>query len=261
MTDINHYTKWHKFMEFVENNMSPTYYERQPISYKHFTENMNELKKIGPIIPIFQITVPESDADKNLDYIPDEFTLMMSKLKRIPRPFDDFVIEMKLENDDEYPMVLFVKYHFMNETKFECERYVYIDGFAYHRPSKDADDLDMWSACYGLSKLCVQLSTKGFEQSVIEPPSKLNDNRVKKGKPPIPPFTVIKIGHYYNSSGERQEYDERNPVKVHWRRGHIRGVWCGVGDERHLEDRYINPCLVNYQAGDEPPEQQLRVLQ
>lgn len=37
---------------------------------------------------------------------------------------------------------------------------------------------------------------------------------------------------------------ERSSPRTHWRRGHWRGVWVGSEEKKHMEPRYIWPCLV-----------------
>ena len=111
-----------------------------------------------------------------------------------------------------------------------------------------------------LGKLLTTLHTKGMEPKTIKASEKLNKSRMRAGKKPISDVIIIRPTHYYDRSGEKHMLSGRT-VKLHWRRGHTRGVWCGIGEERHLENRYIRPCLVNFNPGDNVPSHKLRVLQ
>lgn len=99
----------------------------------------------------------------------------------------------------------------------------------------------------------VVTNIQGVDREVVECEA-LNKQREKKGKVPIPQYTYLRIGHYYKSNGERENYVSGRSGKIHMRRGHIRNQACGEG----LKDRkliYIEPVLVNYRDANQPPPQ------
>ena len=107
-----------------------------------------------------------------------------------------------------------------------------------------------------LSVLILLLNTRGVKKDVIEPSSKLNKIRVKSGKPSIPTQTVLRIGSYYDRGGSAHTVDadgngkDRKPVRVHWRKGHIRSQRYGAGLQK-VKEVFIEPCLVNWSGDDE----------
>lgn len=94
---------------------------------------------------------------------------------------------------------------------------------------------------------------QGVEREVIES-ERLNKQRVKSDKPPVPTYTLLRIGHAYKQSGEVIKYDRSASTglrQVHMRRGHTRNQRFGAGlTETKLI--YIEPVLVNYHGGEAP---------
>jgi len=90
------------------------------------------------------------------------------------------------------------------------------------------------------------MMTRGMEREVIEV-ERLNKQRIKHNKMPIPSHTYIRIGHVYQSDGSSRQYDERKSPRPHWRRGHIRNYRTKGGGTR---PRYIPPMLVAYHGDD-----------
>lgn len=92
--------------------------------------------------------------------------------------------------------------------------------------------------------------TKGVVQDLVSVP-KLNKQRTKSGKHPIPDHIFVRIGHVYQRDGSTKVYDERKSPVPHWRRGHTRRVRVGPG---RSETRvvYIAPMIVAWHPGDGP---------
>lgn len=110
-----------------------------------------------------------------------------------------------------------------------------------------------------IAAIMLLMHTKGIKKTQHSAP-KLSKAREKRGQAPVPTVTTLSIGMVYNEHGEGQAYGSgtRGPTRVHWRRGHNRGVWHGPGRKQH-KIVFIEPCLVNYVDGDETPQAQFRV--
>jgi hypothetical protein len=103
-----------------------------------------------------------------------------------------------------------------------------------------------------LCAMVLLLHTKGIIADRIEVPAKLNKSRALSGKPMIQDHTVIRIGHVYNKSGEKVEYNSTGrTMPVHWRAGHWRNQRVGVG-RASTRMVWIDPMLINYVEGDTP---------
>lgn len=80
--------------------------------------------------------------------------------------------------------------------------------------------------CIGLSMGIMLVNISGIEREKVQPKASFNRARERSGKPKIPDHTVVRIGHVYNSSGQRVAYDRgatgRQPMRVHMRAAHTR---------------------------------------
>ena len=105
------------------------------------------------------------------------------------------------------------------------------------------------TVCYALQCMLLLMNTRGVEKIVVEPPERLNKQRVRKHRPSIPKYSLIRIGHVYQSNGTTTK--EHRHQRVHWRRGHTRNQRYGP---KRTETRlvYIAPILVNYVGGEVP---------
>lgn len=109
------------------------------------------------------------------------------------------------------------------------------------------------------------LNTRGIEKLPVDT-AKLNKARGKsgKGKLPIAPYTVIRIGHIYDRYGNAHAIaGSGRHMPVHWRAGHVREVRYGpMGPQgarieaelRPTRPMFIPPCLVNYEGDGEAPQ-------
>ena len=97
------------------------------------------------------------------------------------------------------------------------------------------------------------LNTRGVEKEVVKC-ERLNRSRARQGHRPVPDHTVIRIGHVYDRSGHATSVGGggREPMPVHWRRGHTRLQRIGHG-RTQTKLVYIEPCLVNYIEGEDVP--------
>lgn len=115
----------------------------------------------------------------------------------------------------------------------------------------------------GLVATLLLLNTRGIERQEFEAPARLNQIRAKKGKPPIPSHSIIRIGHVYNREGRVVSRDEhqRGHQSLHWRAGYTAARWVTRKHERWVADRandegrhtvmvYVEPYLVNYDPLD-----------
>lgn len=272
------YTKFHKFIEGMEKIKKSSDWICQ--QSKQISDN-REFYKLNPYfiremceIPIF---VNEFVSDDNFPDLEQPFKDII-KAVGLNLPFDKFIIEydylderhfmMIIRRNDDLYFSLFKHGHGISIIEFIDYKMKILDG-DFFAPSQDVFmfnpvttvEYTVFHCTAALSKLIVNLATKGIEQEHIKASETLNKVRKQTKKRPVPDVTVIKIGHYYDRKGNRHEHTKNSP-RLHWRRGHMRGVWTGPRDgERELQQRYIFPCLVNYTEGDEKPAHQLRVLQ
>lgn len=104
-----------------------------------------------------------------------------------------------------------------------------------------------------VAQLVVSTSTRGMSMITEKAPEKLNKKRIKNGKTPISDTIYIRASHYYDKDGKEHIIDEKSPVRIHWRRGHIRGVRHGIR-RSEIKQVYIQPCLVNFKSDNEVPD-------
>lgn len=271
------HTRWHKFVEVTERIAAmPDFDETGP--QKHLKSWQNKARNIGTElraeIPIFRYT-PERDGQGLIYSCPDEIFAMPTELN--PVPFERFIVETwtdlgetifatVVSNGSKIGVVGFILNGSQTVTCLIGSTVGEIDwnAEAVSWTVQVPELVDYCSETFGCAMNMVrstilQCATKGIVQERIEAPKSLNKQRVRKGRAPIPTVIYMRPGHYYDRDGKQHNYDARKPVAIHWRRGHIRNVWCGTGDERRREPRYISPCLVNYDGGD-TPEHKVRVL-
>lgn len=99
----------------------------------------------------------------------------------------------------------------------------------------------------------LMLNTRGIEKLQVDT-TKLNKARAKSStrdnpKPPIGAYTVLRIGHIYDSSGRAHSVEgSGRHMPVHWRAGHTRMVPYGPmnAEVRPTRMKFIPPCLVNF---------------
>lgn len=115
---------------------------------------------------------------------------------------------------------------------------------------KDIDprmrDVAMGASLIGLNMALVLMNMKGIEREVhsCEP---LNKQRVKKGKPAIPQYTYVRIGHVYKADGTRVKYTDGDVRKMpmHVRSAHTRRQHFGK-DNSETKIIYVPSCIVNF---------------
>lgn len=229
-------TRWHKRIEPIQH----------PEEGKFFRENAEFIAQIETW-PFFKLDFNKDDPWN--DTYNDDYETLQNALGRPPFPFESFVIEVEY-----FSLTHFIIVSGKGFVYLTMDKQGYMIEFTREDESLSVTD-------FFIRKLCVLLHTKGMMQEQQPEPKFINKQREKKGKPLIPKnVIVIKPGHYYSRGGVKHVYDERKPVKIHWRRGHVRSVWCGTGEHRHTEQRYIKPCLVNYKGDGDVPSPQLRVV-
>lgn len=275
MSNAINWTSWHKFVE------------RYDAEYFRGVTEDRLIELLTDDTPVFRMDQLELEGD-GLSRGFDQYRELRDFIGDTPLPFDKFIIETTFHTA-RYEVVNFIIVEKdESEIGYTTNSLCYVpcikhSNFFYiydgntepvisewgREPHFYTDDetLPTWLRQMAISRVAVEqlivaLRTKGIVADKVAAPGFTNSVRAKKGKPRIPDVTVIRIGHYYNKSGEKIMFDTRQPVKVHWRRGHIRNVWCGVGDHRRREPRWIEACLVNYDEAVDPlPPQQIRVLQ
>lgn len=282
--NASHYTKWHRFVAAAYSflNGPSVNDDKHRLARTIFSQNEKEI--LTRPRPIFVMDLIIDDPETGWR---NSFKELIEHLNYIPAPFQDFIIEFSFDNK---PGRYFAHYEIDDDRRGLTANIFYfspISNFAtcvldglrstiegteteFHTTLDNEDTgqtVEQYvTSCqqlvrHPLSKLITLLSTQGIEPITISAPRLLNKERARKRKPIIPDVLILKIRHYYSRDGKQHTFDERQPVRIHWRRGHNRRVWCGAGEHRHLEDRYIMPCLVNFKGDDPLPEHPVRVLQ
>lgn len=126
----------------------------------------------------------------------------------------------------------------------------------------------LYSVSIGVMLAVLNTNIAGLEREVVDVKA-LNKARAKSGKRAIPGHTLVRIGHVYNSSGQRVKYErgdgrDRKPTIVHMRAAHTRRQQHGPAfleseegaryrglptttDTHHVV--FIDAVLVNYRDG------------
>jgi len=106
----------------------------------------------------------------------------------------------------------------------------------------------MYISAMALGVALLMLNIQGVEKEIIAP-VKLNKSRVASGKLSIPTHSVMRIGHVYDSDGNRVGMGTGRQMPVHMRAGHARRQHYGEGNllEKIV---YIPPVLVNFKPGE-----------
>ena len=115
----------------------------------------------------------------------------------------------------------------------------------------------MHPAVMAAYELAVLLQCQNISIVKVEPPSKVNEKRKRKGKRPLPDGYVISVSRDVTRLEYDQEEDEENPKRTrtsprtHFRRGHIRRLQSGARV-------WISPTLVN--PGSTPLDSKYLIL-
>lgn len=115
-------------------------------------------------------------------------------------------------------------------------------------PTKTSHPTWMKLAAVTLGVALLMLNIQGVEKEVIEP-SRLNKSRKASGKPSIPTHSVMRIGHVYDTNGNRLGLGAGRQMPVHMRAGHARHQHYGEGNLL-TKIVYIPPVLVNFKPGE-----------
>lgn len=97
----------------------------------------------------------------------------------------------------------------------------------------------------------LMLNTKGIDKVHVDT-GKFNKARLKHGKVPLRPYSVLRIGTIYDRQGNAHSVTgSGRHMPVHWRCGHVRQQRYGKGltESRQI---FIPPCLVNYDPALSP---------
>lgn len=136
-------------------------------------------------------------------------------------------------------------------------------GFTASYDNPDISNALLLGMSIGLMVAYMLTNITGLEREVVDA-RKLNKHRLAKGKHAIPTHSVVRIGHVYNSAGQRVNITSANrrSIPVHMRAAHTR--WQHHGPkwmEEHPElaclpgntvDGHrvlIDAVLVNYKDG------------
>lgn len=270
------YTKWHKVVEKWGrvSVRAPAAEARAPdTSMEGYVAHMKKCEEapkfyVDPeLMEVWQTGVDSIEALNLAGVLRLPYPVVMIEFEVILHSIRHFVLLEEVE-DEEYPFRALLMTLRDDRAVFSaCHASINIAGRQWNlragTPSylvdnalsrslaNDALDVDGGICCIGLEMALVLMHTRGIEREKIEP-TRLNKARLRSGKASIPAVTTLRIGHYYDSSGKVHQHDARKPVKVHWRRGHVRNVAVGKG-RTGREPRYIPPTLVNYRPGDAPP--------
>lgn len=126
-------------------------------------------------------------------------------------------------------------------------------------PTRLAHETWMRSSALALTIALLMLNIQGIEKELIKP-TRLNRQRTALGKPSVPTHTVMRIGHVYDSEGNRHNLNggSGRVMPVHMRAGHARHQHYGEGNML-TKIIYIPPVLVNFRP-DVEIRQPKRVL-
>jgi len=121
------------------------------------------------------------------------------------------------------------------------------DGSGFNKMDDELEVKFSQETVNDLVALVAMLDAEGIERREEIAPNRLNEKRIKRGKPPIKDCTTIfiKVGKkVVKASGENIHGTHASP-RCHWRRGHLRHLPSG-------EIVKVRPCMVNVGSGEEP---------
>lgn len=105
------------------------------------------------------------------------------------------------------------------------------------------------AAVIAINAALVLMNMKGIEREVhtFEP---LNKQRERKGKPRIPQYTYLRIGHVYKADGTRVKYTEgdHRHMPMHVRAAHTRRQHFGK-ENAETKIIFVPSCIVNFDPG------------
>jgi hypothetical protein len=114
--------------------------------------------------------------------------------------------------------------------------------------AEDSPHLDVQKTVFfAFFHLTMLLCTKYIKKERIDPPTTLNKKRAKRGKPPLHPYTIVRLQDRQSGVGAGRCGSSPRP---HWRRGHIRRLSNGLVVP-------VAPCLVCADGRVLPPQKYL----
>lgn len=136
-------------------------------------------------------------------------------------------------------------------------RIVQVGDWSLHR---EQHDLWRFAAFYMVAWFLFLLHARGTSRAVYAKPEKLNKARLKRREEPIDGFTKVLMPGFMarKAAGEMtedevrqhgnqgREVTERKRPRLHWRRGHVRGVRYGEG-RKLSKATFIAATLVGYE--------------
>ncbi len=273
-------SKWHKVLEAVKEGRIGVGNSRLPVSLvrKEWYDGLAEATKVPKFVvdpKLYEVMEPRliSDSIKAMiqcnvmrlpfdpmmiectfyDVLPDEtfFLFIKGESVRLFSYLNDLAIvhpiqsEIKhaLNEDGKAAMDVNTHWAFLPDSAMQS-----------YQSQEKYDQMAHWVArvTQRLASIAYVITNlQGVEREVIEGPTRLNRKREKSGKPPIPTYTLLRIGHVYKANGEKIDYHGSGIRQVHMRRGHTRRQRYGkeLSESRLI---YIEPVLVNYRGGDAP---------
>lgn len=265
-------TKWHKLAEAIQQSRYLIGDTRLDPARLH--RPWHEWIWAAEKFPKFVIS-PEVMTNLDPQVIADSMVSMM-ECNVLKLPYNPLMIEATFPDMPEEHFFLIIKheqavlvgyrndcariYPVLNRTKLDFEKKE-LNNFvstAFVEMPPMPEDLVSLQAKH-VTKIIGRLLSIGYvvtnirgmvREEVVS--DRLNKKRQKSGKPPVPAYSILRIGHYYTSKGEKVKYVQgKNPMKIHMRRGHTRHQRYGEGlAETKLI--YIEPVLVNYHGGAAP---------
>jgi hypothetical protein len=119
-----------------------------------------------------------------------------------------------------------------------------------HSMEQGADRMPRSIAANAFLFAALMANTRGIEKVRVEH-DKLNKKRKTKGVPPVPAYTVVRIGTVYSGSNDGEAVEHHRHMPVHWRAGHWRSQRYGTKWSK-CRDVFIEAVLVNSEDGTEP---------
>jgi hypothetical protein len=110
------------------------------------------------------------------------------------------------------------------------------------------------AAVIAINASLVLMNMKGIEREV-HTFTPLNKQREKKGKPRIPQYTYLRIGHVYKADGTRVKYTEgdHRHMPMHVRSAHTRRQHFGK-ENAETKIIFVPSCIVNFDPGSNLPQ-------
>lgn len=121
-----------------------------------------------------------------------------------------------------------------------------------------SDETVAMGSAIGTRLAVLMIHVAGLDREIVEPPEKLNKQRLKSNKPPVQRYSYVHVSKVYDSSGKAHAYTGRH-MPIHMRAGHVRRQHHGK-DNEEVKLIWIAPVLVNYKGDEIKPIIEKRIV-